>query len=87
MPKPCRLELNNSGAWKLLARFDAANADPTDEIMNAAEQLAKAINDPASGRTTHVSLRISTDDAHPDTIMRWTHERGMWFDAKTGDAA
>lgn len=44
MTKPCRLELNNTGAWKLLGRFDAAREDATDAILNAAAQLADALN-------------------------------------------
>lgn len=87
MLKPARLELNNSGAWKLIARFDAANQDATDAIMETAEALVRAINDPACGRTAHTSLRISTDDALPITLMRWTPERGMWTEAKTGEPA
>lgn len=86
MKKPARLELNNSGAWKLIARFDVDQADATDEIMNAAEALAKAVNDPACGRRSLVTLRISTDDALPQVLMRWSDERG-WYDAATGEPA
>lgn len=86
MSKPVRLELNNSGAWKLLARFDADQLDSTDEIMNTAEALAKAINDPACGRPSTVTLRISTDEAPPCVLMRWSDECG-WRDACTGDPA
>lgn len=81
MKKPARLELNNSGAWKLLGRFDAAEEDATDAIMNAAEQLAQALNDPACKRAAQVSLRISTDETHPIVLMSWTQARGMWVDA------
>lgn len=87
MKKPCRLEINNSGAWKILGRFDAAIDDTTDAIMNAAEQLVKALNDPACGRTSLASLRISTDDALPNVLMRWEPRRGMWVDAVTGESA
>ena len=83
--KPCRLELNNSGAWKLLARFDAANEEDADALMAAAQALAEAINDTSSGRTPGTSLRVSTDEACPLTLMRWTHERGLWVDARTGE--
>jgi len=83
--KPCRLELNNSGAWKLLAKFDAANAEDTDALMNAAESLAKAINDTSSGRKPGTSLRVATDETSPVMLTLWTHERGIWFDARTGE--
>jgi len=76
MTKPVRLELNNSGAWKLLARFDAAAGGPADAIMEAADVLARAINDRASGRPGLVSLRISTDDVLPAVLMRWSSEKG-----------
>lgn len=85
MSKPCRLELNNSGAWKLLGRFDAARTEAADEIMNAAEALVKALNDQASGRTALASLRISTDESLPDVLMRWEPARGAWTDARTGE--
>jgi hypothetical protein len=74
--KPCRLELNNSGAWKLLGRFDLAAQDAADGIMDAAEALARALNDPASGRRALVTLRISTDDALPSVLARWSDEHG-----------
>ena len=85
--KPCRLELNNSGAWKLLGKFDAGREDTTDAIMNAAAELAQALNDPASGRTAHTSLRISTDDLLPITLMRWEPKRPIWVDAATREPA
>lgn len=79
MQKPCRIELNNSGAWKLLGKFDAGADEAASAIMDAAEQLARALNDPASGRPSMVSLRISTDDALPGVLMRWSDEHG-WRD-------
>jgi hypothetical protein len=87
MLKPVRLELNNSGAWKLLARFDAGKEEAADAIMDAAEQLAKAINDPACGRPGLVALRISTDEALPYVLMRWQNAELGWRDARTGDPA
>lgn len=81
MKKPARLELNNSGAWKLMGKFDAAEEDATDAIMNAAEALAQALNDPACKRPGLVSLRISTDEQHPLVLMSWTQSRGTWVDA------
>lgn len=85
--KPCRLELNNSGSWKLLATFDASNEGDADALMNAAETLVQAINDTSSGRNPRTSLQIRTDEAYPVTLMRWTHERGIWVDARTGEPA
>lgn len=69
--KPCRLEMNNSGAWKLLGTFDAAVADATDDILNAAAQLADALNASYAGNRASCTLRVSTDEPHPDVLMRY----------------
>jgi hypothetical protein len=89
MLKPVRLELNNSGAWKLLGRFDAFQDDAANEIMDAADRLAKALNDPACGRRSVVSLRIITDENYPVALMRWLQDKdgnAGWRDAETGEA-
>ena len=90
MKKPCRLELNNTGAWKLMAKFDADQDQAAGAILEAARQLAEAINDPSCGRTSHTSLRISTDEACPVVLMRLNPkpgERVAWVDAMTGEPA
>ena len=88
MSKPCRLELNNSGAWKLLGRFDAADEEHSSLVMDAAEDLIKTLHNCEDSRRCP-TLRISIDH-HADSVdvvlLRWTIERG-WYDAKTGDAA
>lgn len=61
--KPVRLELNNSGAWKLVCRFDAAREDQADAAMEGAEQLLRA----AGGRG---AWRISSDEPLPAVLMR-----------------
>lgn len=79
MSNPVRLELNNTGAWKLLAKFDSErNREATDAILDAAHRLALAINDRACGRPATVGLRLSTDEPQPKTLMRWEQERGYW---------
>ena len=50
MSKPCRLELNNSGAWKLLGRFDAADEEHSSLVMDAAEDLIKTLHNCEIGR-------------------------------------
>lgn len=85
MQKPCKLELNNSGAWKTLGKFDAAVEDATDDIMTAAEQLAEALNEPTTGRTALVSLRIIAEgDTAP--LMTWKQGKG-WREWRTGAPA
>lgn len=83
--KPVRLELNNSGAWKVLGRFDAADDEQTSLVLDAAEDLIKVLHnsfDPKGCPT----LRVSIDDALQTVLLRWSIERG-WRDAKTGAAA
>lgn len=82
--KPCRLELNNSGAWKVIVRFDAADEERTDDILNAAGQLADAANE--GEKKPQFTLRVVSDQAIPDVLMRYEGEHG-WRDARTGEPA
>lgn len=70
-----RLELNNSGAWKLLARFDAANADDRVDVLTCAERLVDAL---ASVGATGVTLRVSTDESIPRSLTVFDRQRGWW---------
>lgn len=77
MKKPCRLELNNTGAWKLLGKFDAAEEDYVDDILTAAGNLADALNQcPGSPGVT--TLRVSTDDPQPQVLMRHDAREHGW---------
>jgi hypothetical protein len=85
MQKPVRLELNNSGSWKVLGRFDAADDEQTSLVLDAAEDLIKTLHNSEDTKRCP-TLRVSVD--HPiDTtalgLMRWELGRG-WYDAKTG---
>jgi hypothetical protein len=85
MLKPCRLELNNSGSWKLLGRFDAADDDQSFLVLDAAEDLIRTLlnsEDPKGCPT----LRVSVDEALGAVLMRWDLEGG-WRDARTGSPA
>lgn len=80
--KPVRLELNNSGSWKVLGRFDAADDEHTSLVMDAAEELVKTLHnceDPKRCPT----LRISVDDSLGAVTARWALDTG-WTDAVTG---
>lgn len=70
--RPVRLELNNSGAWKTLARFDAGDDEQCDKARAAGQLLGELGG-------TRTALRICTDEALPCTLLRWTPERG-WFE-------
>ena len=83
--KPCRLELNNSGSWKVLGRFDAADDEQAALVLGAAETLVQTLHnseDPKGCPT----LRVSIDDSLGSVLARWELERG-WYDAVTGKPA
>lgn len=83
--KPVRLELNNSGAWKMLGRFDAADLEQTSLVLDAGETLVETLHnseDPKGCPT----LRVTIDDALASVLMRWEMTRG-WYDARTGEPA
>ncbi len=85
MNKPCKLEMNVTGAWRLLATLDAADEDQADDLMNAAEQLAWAVDRHSIPSTMGTRLRIvPTGEQAP--LMTWTCENG-WRDARTGEPA
>ncbi len=84
MTRPCRLELNNSGSWKVIGRFDASDEEHTSLVLDAAEELIKTLNNGAPARQCS-SLRVSIDDSLADVLLRWTADRGHWYDARTGE--
>lgn len=77
--KPVRLELNNSGAWKLIARFDAANEEQAGRIMVASDKFAFALNAPGM---TRCAMRIATDEPLPIVLMHWSTETCAWEEKK-----
>ncbi|MEY2689190.1 MAG: hypothetical protein RL375_3388 [Pseudomonadota bacterium] len=85
MRKPVRLELNNSGAWKVLGRFDAADEEQTSLVLDAAEDLVKTLHNSEDPKRCP-TLRVSIDDALQQVLLRWDIERG-WRDAVTGEPA
>lgn len=86
--KPVRLELNNSGSWKVLGRFDAADDDQSALVLDAAEELIKTLHNSEDPRRCP-TLRLSMDDPGDSTalvLLRWDLVKG-WRDAVTGEAA
>lgn len=81
--KPVRLEINTAGAWRVIGRFDAADEEKSDAVLDAAEHLAHALgwNTPERGCP---ALRVSADAI--TVLMRWTRAEG-WRDARTGEPA
>lgn len=76
--KPVRLELNNSGSWKTLGRFDAADNDHASLVMDAAETLIKTLHNSEDAKRCP-TLRITIDDSLATVLMRWSLEHG-WRD-------
>jgi hypothetical protein len=85
MKKSCRLELNNSGSWKLLGTFDAADDEQTSLVLDAAEDLIKTLHN-NEGPKRCPTLRVSIDDALGPVLLRWNITNG-WRDAETGEPA
>lgn len=86
LAKPVRLELNNSGSWKVLGRFDAADDAQTSLVLDAAEDLIKTLHnseDPKRCPTLRVSLDSSVDTTCL-VLLRWDL-LGGWRDAATGE--
>lgn len=67
--RPVKLEINNSGAWKTIARFDAGDEAMGDKACTAGQLL---------GELSRCTLRIATDEPLPCVLMRWDEKRGWW---------
>ncbi len=55
--KPVQLQVNNSGAWKTVLRFDAADECAGDQVQRGCLTLAQAVPD--------LRMRIATVEALP----------------------
>lgn len=82
--KPVKLELNNSGSWKRLGAFDAADEDQTALVLDAAEDLVRTLHNSEDPRRCP-TMRICIDDGLSVVLLRWELLRG-WYDARTGEA-
>ena len=85
MKKPVRLEFNNSGAWKVLGRFDAADGHHTDMVLDAASDLVSILHNTEDPKRCP-TLLVSIDDSMQQVLMRWSLTTG-WRDAVTGEPA
>jgi hypothetical protein len=66
--KPVQLQLNNSGAWKTIVKFDAADDANSDKVMAAGIFL--------SGLDHTARFRVATRDPLPHVLMYM--EKGEW---------
>lgn len=71
MGRPCKLQINTSGAWRDVLRLDLDDVVDHGALQDAAADLVR-IADP-SGRT---SLRITVADSLQTTIVRWDAKNG-----------
>ena len=69
-PRMVRLQLNTSGAWKDILRFDIDAVDD-QAIQIAAVQLVELAYPRGSA-----SLRIATADAFQTALVRWDAKNG-----------
>lgn len=79
MPKktnPVVLQLNTSGAWRNLVKFDGSKARMLKKAMSAGKALADIAN---------ASARIAMDDGHQTAVAHYTAGDGDWRDARTQD--
>lgn len=81
--RPVRLELNNSGAWKVLGTFDASDDEQSALVLSAAEDLVKTLHNSESPKGCP-TMRVSIDDTLGAVLLRWDIERG-WRDRVTGE--
>lgn len=82
MKKPVRLEINTAGAWKVIAKFDSANDEASDDVLYAAGNLAVALQSAGSG----CALRVSMAEAPHSALMYWDDQWEGWREAKGGTA-
>lgn len=75
-PQPAKLQVNNSGAWKDIARFDAADLLNASRIADAAETLGRV--------DQQLKFRIVADATYPKVMLNWTADTG-WKKARHAD--
>jgi small nuclear ribonucleoprotein (snRNP)-like protein len=83
--KPVRLELNNSGSWKVIGRFEAADDEQSSLVLDAAEELIKTLHNSEDPKRCP-TMRVSMDGGLGSVLLRWSLVDG-WRDAETGRAA
>lgn len=70
MTRPCKLQINQSGAWRDIIRFNLDDVD-VEALQVAAANLVNIAN--PTGKAT---LRIVTDNGLPATLIHWDAQKG-----------
>lgn len=73
---PVVLQLNTSGAWRNLVKFDGSKARLLKKAMSAGKALADIAN---------ASARIAKDDSYQTALAHYAAGDGAWRDARTQD--
>lgn len=73
---PVVLQLNTTGAWRNLIKFDGARPRTLAKAMRAGQALADIAN---------ASARIARDDSHQTALAHYAAGDGAWRDARTQD--
>lgn len=60
MKRPCELQVNNSGAWKNVASFDAGDGPTQALLLQGAELIASAVDS---------KFRVITKHEQPLVLM------------------
>lgn len=87
LAKPVKLEFNNSGSWKCLGTFDAADDITAGLVLDHAEKLVQALHGGDAGTGRCPTMRVATPtpgDSTTSVLMHWAIDTG-WRDAVTGD--
>lgn len=71
-PRPVKLQVNTSGAWRDVISFDAGKDVECAEAMSAAETL---------GRISGAKFRVVIKGALQTPLMHWTRDAG-WVNWK-----
>ena len=74
MSRPCKLQINSTGAWRDMLQFDIDQVDAEVVQIKAAELVIVANPE---NRTT---LRIVTCDGMQTALVRWDVKKG-WVEA------
>jgi hypothetical protein len=68
--RPVQLQINNSGAWKTICKFDAGCEPTADMVKSAVELLMFADS------KKNASYRIASCDPLPHVLLRYEHAHG-----------
>lgn len=68
MSRPIQLQVNNSGAWKTVARWDAGD-DEASENAHEAVALLGVVD-------SNCTWRIATREDHPVVLKYWDPKAG-----------